>query len=213
MHAHLAAASSPPLASPQPENVQSLTMRILLAALATLLSACAASAQPAPALPPEYPYPHWNGLAEPLWGSATPRDSVRLLMARPHFRRDAYATISIDRRSEGAIGTLTRADRAGGYEWAIHEQRRFPVSANQLAQLDALIAASRLWRNNPEFWVLTDPDAICIHGVELVLERANAEGYRFSSANAQCTAPSDYKAVAAYMITLANEPVLQGWLR
>lgn len=134
-------------------------------------------------------------------------------MARSHFRRDAYATIRIDRTTEGATGTLTRADLNGANRWTIHEQRRFTITGAELAELDALIAASRLWRTYPEFWVLTDPEAICIHGVELVLERANSDGYRFSAANAQCTAPSDYKAVAAYMITLANEPDLANWLR
>lgn len=196
-----------------------LVLTILLSALA--LCACA-SARP-PLLPPEahtagaYWVDDWDGLGEPpLWRTATESQQaftrrLRLLLAGPLVDNNR-AAIRIDVYPSGrAYGYLVRGTQRGNRPWTANERRRFAVSQRDLAQLDLLISQSRLWGVYPEHWVFTD-DSICFDGVEAILERADSGGYRFSQANLQCTAPSDYHAVVAHIIAISRERDLARWL-
>jgi hypothetical protein len=95
------------------------------------------------------------------------------------------------------------------------QNRTFSVPPADLAALNDLIAESKLWQIYPQYWVNTSSGTICIDGVEVIMERVEQRQYRFSEANAQCTAPSSMLKVAAKMIDLAgmgNSDVAD-WLR
>jgi hypothetical protein len=144
-----------------------------------------------------------EGLGEPpLWSANAVEGRsrrIRLLLVPPRITRVRVA-IRIDTTVSGrAVGHWVRRERRHG-RWTT-QKRRFSVRREDLARLDVLIAQSRLWRLYPEYWESED---ICVDGVQLIMERATAEGYRFSEANAQCTAPRDYLEVAAQMIDMAG---------
>jgi len=75
------------------------------------------------------------------------------------------------------------------------------------------MVAARLWTIYPEHWVNSDGNSICIDGEQLVFERTDSNGYRFSEANAQCTAPSALLNVATEMIRMAQIPIAERLLR
>lgn len=196
-----------------------LVLAILLPALA--LFGCASARLPL--LPPEahaegaYWTDDWDGLGEPpLWRTVAETQQpyarrLRLLLSGP-FRASNRAAIRIDVYPSGrAHGYLVRGTKHRNRPWIIDERRRFVVGQRDLSQLDSLISQSRLWRLYPEHWHFTD-DSICFDGVEAILERADSDGYRFSQANLQCTAPSDYRAVVAHIIAISGERDLAGWL-
>ena len=192
--------------------------RIPLMALA-LLATTACASQRAPLLPPDVSAEasYWGGAgATPLWrdGDRGAYDTrLRLMMVGP-FQDNNRALIRIDRNADGsASGFLLRGERDARYRWTIREERRFAVSQPELRELDALIAQSPLWQTYPEYWVFTNPDDLCIDGVVLALERVNADGYRISQANAQCTAPPAYRAIVAHMMNISGETDLLAWLR
>jgi hypothetical protein len=91
--------------------------------------------------------------------------------------------------------------------------RRFLAGRDDLRELDALFDAAKMFELYPEFWELTDPDAICIDGNQLVFERRNAAGYRISTANAQCTASLEMIEATRKFIALAGEDSAEGLLR
>jgi hypothetical protein len=81
----------------------------------------------------------------------------------------------------------------------------FSVSRARMAALQAAMDRAQLFRINPQYWVLVDPDMICVDGEEMFFERLDARGYHFANANAQCTAPTELRDVARMMLALAGE--------
>ena len=150
----------------------------------------------------------------PLWTARAGkgyRTRLRMSLAGISLTR---VSIRIDERDNGAIagrilvGRLPRGRR--GLEVA---ERRFPVTRAQFDALQQRIRQSRLWQTYPQYWYLSEEDNICVDGMELVMERVDAAGYRFAHANAQCGAPADMLAVASAMIDLSREPNVGGLLR
>jgi hypothetical protein len=191
---------------------------ILMTALLALpvLAGCATPAPPM--LPPEA---HdlenvARGFGEaplgPAQASTGYRQRLRLFLWPPRRQRVA---IRIDTDLSGrSFGYFVRQEPSGqGHDWEVSERRRFGVSPADLAALDGLVAKSKLWTIYPEYWHLREGD-ICVDGVEMVMERATAEGYRVSEANAQCTAPASMLAVAAKMVDMADpgDTQVAGWL-
>jgi hypothetical protein len=161
-----------------------------------------------PMLPPEVhdPGAFPDGLAEPpLWPSAAMagyRRRLRLVLS-PMVRQ--RVSIRIDTDATGrTVAHFTRLEPSGeGRVWEITETRGRPVSAAAVARLDALISQSKLWGIYPQYWQYPAGE-ICVDGVEMIMERASTQGYRFSEGNAQCTMPSSVLAVAAQMIDIAD---------
>lgn len=118
------------------------------------------------------------------------------------------ALIRIDERpdgtGEGRVALVRRASPGRSLDLIADVDRTFHVAAKDMASLHARIATAKLWRTGPEeHWPLNDGD-ICIDGEQLAFERLDAGGYRFSEANAQCTAPPAVLAVAQTMIELSG---------
>jgi hypothetical protein len=117
------------------------------------------------------------------------------------------AMIRIDEREDGrfrgrALLIQRRRDRRTGTLLPPEtSELSFRPSAEQMRELRAKIVAAKLWRIYPQHWVNDD---ICIDGEQLAFERLDAEGYRFSEANAQCTAPEEVIEVARAMIRMAG---------
>jgi hypothetical protein len=188
-----------------------------LLSIALLLNSCAST----PALPPDVRgqtyLPSLAGLAEPpLWPAGASRGysrRIRLILI-PTLRR--RLSIRLDTRLSGqSVGHIVRqAYDQETHDWVDTDDRAFSINQADLATLDGLIAGSKIWNLYPEFWQ-APKDSICIDGVEIVLERATPAGYRYSEANAQCTAPQSMLKIAGQMVAmagLANSDV-EGWLR
>ncbi|MGN6819472.1 MAG: hypothetical protein ACTHJR_12450 [Sphingomonas sp.] len=114
--------------------------------------------------------------------------------------------IRIDQKANGeGVGRIAIVRRAGrGRDLVADVDRTFLVAARDMAALHEAIVVAKLWTTGPEeHWVVKDD--ICLDGEQLIFERADADGYRFSEANAQCTAPPAVLAVARQMIDLSGE--------
>ena len=126
----------------------------------------------------------------------------------------AKASIRIDERENGKItGHLAMLDyERGSHGTGVVTETLFSVTRQQFEDLQRKIAQSALWSIYPEFYN-GDPKDICIDGENIILERVDAKGYRFSTANAQCTAPGEILAIAENIVDLAKATRVKGWLR
>ena len=87
--------------------------------------------------------------------------------------------------------------------------RTFTPNSAQIRKLDDLIAQNVIWQDTVEHWVVAQNpsggfDYVCIDGVNVILERTTAAGYRFSQAIVQCAAPPAFIDIAAEIIDIAN---------
>ena len=190
-----------------------------LAALAMLLAAQAAPAQRRMFPPDAVGSVWWADLVEDEPSLRRPGDR-RGFASRIRLSMSGIARLKVvirldEYRGGGATGRVILAQRSRTSDALVVDvDRRFRATARQMASLRERIAAAQLWRAGPrEHWTSTDPGAICLDGIQLVFERADQAGYRFSEANAQCTATPALLAVARTMIELSGErrplPLLQ----
>jgi hypothetical protein len=123
----------------------------------------------------------------------------------------AYLTglIRIDEHAGGrVVGRVVVRDRSPRRRDDGTAFREFRVGRRDYEELRRLISESRLWGIHPQYWGYSDPNAICLDGIEFAFERLDAAGYRFSWSNAQCTMPADIRRVASKIIDLSGEPRL-----
>jgi hypothetical protein len=185
----------------------------------SLAGAAVAGGEPhgAGMLPPEiasqFPPVYLEGFGErPLWPAE----------ARQHYRSRFRLTISgilytkisirIDEHSggwlEGHVAFRDPRDREvpdGLIE------RNFFVRRAQFEALGRAFQRANLWHLYPEFYSMTG-DNICVDGMEMIFEHVDANGYRFSTANAQCTAPATMIEAAEQVIRIAGERRVLAWL-
>jgi hypothetical protein len=115
-------------------------------------------------------------------------------------RRIGYVRVVLPRWAQGAGDEPTIVDDGFGVRDADYKE------------LLELIDKSDLWTIYPEFWVLKPSSGeICIDGEPIVFERVNAQGYRYSEGNAQCTLAPKQLAVAAKLIQMSGQRD-QEWL-
>lgn len=152
----------------------------------------------------------WRALVDdepPLWRP----ESLRRFKSRIRLSISGIAAVGvlirIDERADGgAVGRVVLINRArGGRDLMTDMDETFRVSATKMKVLRERIVQAKLWSvGSEEHWVFTDEDAICVDGEKLVFERVDADGYRFSEANAQCTAPPALLEVARTMMLLSG---------
>jgi hypothetical protein len=186
---------------------------------ASIAAACAPSGLRSPEmLPPEiaaqFPSSFLEGLGEPpLWRAESARGfstRVRLTIGSGLLQR---VSIRIDELASGRLaGHVTYIDPRARGSADGRTNRRFRVTRAQFDALQQQAQRARLWAIHPEFWAFTSND-ICIDGMELIFERVDANGYRFSTANAQCTAPPAMLQLAEQMIELSGQPGIRRWLQ
>lgn len=187
-----------------------MTALLLLAALALL----AASATAAPAgrepFPPEvarqFGEDQFLLFQEPALWRPEARQSFRSrlrLMVVGIARRQG--SIRIDERANGRLeGHLEIIELSDPASVRSRVERRFRVTRAQMESLRAAIDNAGLFRIHPQFWSLTDPDAICMDGMVMAFERVDAQGYRFGTANAWCDAPESLRQVARLMVDISG---------
>jgi hypothetical protein len=151
----------------------------------------------------------------PLWPAVAADGYQRRSRLSLFPPRAQQVAIRIDTNSSGeTIGHVTLVKWQPKGRLHITQDRTFPVSSADVVALNNLIAESKLWQIYPEYWVNTPSGTVCIDGVEMIMERVEQRQYRFSEANAQCTAPLALLRVAAKMIDLAGLGTsnVAGWL-
>ena len=112
--------------------------------------------------------------------------------------------VRIDETSRGSIsGTYIRYWK-GDHRTDLRERRSFRVTRKQLAELQALAKDRQILTAPRQGWTLTDDEAMCLDGEEVLIEAVDAQGYRAAGANAQCTAPAGLLDVAAKIIQLSG---------
>ena len=198
-------------------------MRRMLLASACALAASGVEADAAEArrgdmLPPEvasqFDASILEGFGErPLWvpeAGRNYRSRIRFTIVGILYTR---MSIRIDERRDGSleghIAIVGRRDRLDREDPVRHG---FSVSRVEFETLEQNIRQARLWEIYPQFWVMSDPESLCIDGMELMFERVDSSGYRFAHANAQCTAPDALKEVAATIVDIAGVPHVRNWL-
>lgn len=181
------------------------------ALVASLLSTPVAYAQPKKFPPEMIDSVWWSDLIddEPtLWRPGDLRGFTSRLRLTIAGIAKLKVLIRIDEHRSGrATGRVVLAQRTReGLDLIADVDRSFRVSAAQLAALRTRIAAAQLWKVAPqEHWASKDEVDICLDGEQLVFERVDTLGYRFSEANAQCTAPPALLEVARAFIELSGE--------
>ncbi len=168
-------------------------------------------------LPPDLQDDEWEvGLDRtPFWQpGALDGYSRRLRLTLNPGLIGSRAAIRIDTARNGHVSGYVITQRPDSHRHAITVKRHFVPTPEEMARLDALIAQAGIWTIYPEHWVLRETgNNVCIDGVPTVLERLSEEGYRYSEANAQCTAPSGFLKVAAEMIEIAGlGDIVPTWL-
>jgi hypothetical protein len=133
----------------------------------------------------------------------------RLTLTGGSIIRAASLQLSVDERSDGSATMRIAVRRLG----ETIEDRSFALSDDAYTELAGLLARSGLWSVYPEIWVLSDPNAICAHGRDIVLERLDDTGYGLAHARAGCTSPSEMNAIAFKMLTLARPVTQEDWLQ
>jgi hypothetical protein len=158
----------------------------------------------------------WDDLVDdepPLWTPAAQegfKNRIRLSISGISTTR---LIIRIDERNDGKIrGRAIRVQHLGR-DSEVREIRTFRPSLDQMTKLHARVLAAKLWIIYPEHWVMENDGDICVDGEQIVFERKNADGYRFSEANAQCTAPRALLEVAQLMMQIAGMPKSVGLLQ
>ena len=194
---------------------------LLLAGALSLAGGTAAAAQEdrrgAGMLPPEiasqFEPASLAGFGErPLWRPEARRgyrSRFRLTVTGILYTR---ASIRIDESGIGRFnGHMVFVDPRDRAALLGRTETRFPVSRAQMGRLRAAIAAARMFTLYPEFW--ESRDDICLDGMQLTFERVDSNGYRFSTANAQCNAPAAMHRVALILFEIARAPELARSLR
>lgn len=195
-------------------------MHLLLALVGLATASCAAtsSSKREALFPPEVAGEVWDeklaGHREiPLWTKdalAGYQTRIRLSVSGIVLSKVA---VRLDQLSDGsARGQVSFVELRSRTRILATSRRRFRVSKAEMQELNALVENAALWKSYPEFWVLKDDEAICLDGMQVILERVDARGYKFSESNAQCTTPPPIKAVAKKIIALANAKRALGWL-
>ncbi|HEY0012318.1 MAG TPA: hypothetical protein VGB79_05640 [Allosphingosinicella sp.] len=150
---------------------------------------------------------HFRGFREPpLWTPEAARGYRTRLRVTASGVLQLRASVRIDEHRDGRVtGHVVVIDgdereRTG---------RPFRVTRADLHALLRVADEGRVWSIYPEHWSSSAEDMICVDGIEFVLERVDARGYRFSHANVQCAAPAAFARIAARMFELAREERLQ----
>jgi hypothetical protein len=176
-----------------------------------ILSGCAHPSSGRNMLPPEveegFPSTHFNGFREPpLWTAAAARGYRTRLRVTASGVAYLRGSVRIDEHRDGRVtGHVVVIDGRERHRTA----RAFRASRSDLGELLRIAQEAGIWSVHPEHWRSTDPDMICLDGIEFVLERVDARGYRFSHANVQCAAPHAYRRIAARMFEIAGEERLK----
>lgn len=139
----------------------------------------------------------------PLWRSRGQTERIRLFVGGFTLRS---WSVRLEQSRDGRWTGFLR-EHTGR---RLNPERRFKVSAAEMAELRALIARSGLWEIYPQFWN-EDPDDFCLDGVTVIFERVDASGYRYAQGNSPCTLGRDQLAVAARIMHLAGEPKVAGF--
>ena len=205
------------LPSPRSKEVPQWARIILLFIVATGAWSGSACARSAAIFPPEVSDSVWwsslENLEPPIW---RPED-LKGLRSRVRFSISGISTlraiIRIDEdmqgRFKGRVLFVKRTNRSGSsFEIS---QWNFRPSVEQMHRFAAKADAAKLWQIYPEHWRGGEDD-ICVDGEQIVFEKASSQGYRFSEANAQCTAPRALIDAAREFIDISGKPGLASLL-
>ena len=123
-------------------------------------------------------------------------------------------SIRIDTRASGeSSGHVVRQvwDRDDG--WYVAEDRWFAIQKSDATTLDDTIAESNVWHIYPEFWQIPQ-GGVCVDGVEITIEKTDPAGYRYSEANAQCSASASMLKLAGQIVRMArfSDNKVDSWL-
>ena len=182
-----------------------------LAALLLVLSSCTHPGGSRKMLPPEvaqgFSSRHFRGFREPpLWTPEAARGYRTRLRVTASGTAPLRASVRIDEhrggRVSGHVVVIEGAERE-------RTARPFRVTRGDLRELLRVAEEGRIWSLYPEHWGMAGEEMVCVDGIEFVLERVDARGYRFSRANVSCAAPDAYRRIAARTFELAGEERLK----
>ncbi|HEX9932731.1 MAG TPA: hypothetical protein VGB08_07815 [Allosphingosinicella sp.] len=179
------------------------------------LSSCMPSASGEGMVPRDIPGAiharHFSGFREPpLWTPQAARGYRTRLRVTASGIAYLRGSVRIDEHADGRLaGHLVVIE---GRE-AERTARPFRPTRGELQELLRIAEEGRIWTIYPEYWGPAGVDSICVDGIEFVLERVDARGYRFSRANVQCGAPYAFRRLAERIFEIAGEEQLKRLLR
>lgn len=146
----------------------------------------------------------------PLWNGLPPEvlRVTRFVFSDGHAAFYRYVTIT--ERVDGSAGLETGgAETPYRREHERLDRRRFGLSPEKRAELAQLMQEAGAFEFEVGTW---DGEEIYLHCQLLEMERADAEGYRFSSVNIGCNQPQRLMPLVNEVIRLADlDRVTEGW--
>lgn len=145
--------------------------------------------------------------AKPLWPE-TERDGYRNRHRLIYYGILRYSLmIQIDEKVDGPTRLIARVL----LDQKLVEHKSRNLRAEEIATFKKTTADAGLWSIHPEFWMMNDPDDICIDGMEAILEWQGEKGYRYSEGNTSCTSPPGMNRLAETMVDLAEIQTNKWW--
>lgn len=143
--------------------------------------------------------PLWKGLP------AGTLSTIRFVFTQGHGL--FFRVVTIDEHGDGS-GTM----RVAGQERRDRMQvaprrmatRHVRLSVDDMRKIKALGDQSGVWEFDVGTWDRTDDDSLFMHCQLLGMERADADGYRYSEVNIGCNKPSKLMPFVDEVVRLAN---------
>jgi hypothetical protein len=150
---------------------------------------------------------------QPLWTDhalAENSEVIRLLVL-PSFDH-GFAVKAWTSKDGKGFARVVVLDGKGGYApGRVRQDRKRELTPTEVKRLADAVAASDLWKYYPEE-VAAEEGGICLDGIQVVLERRNAQGHSFSHANISCAATKGFRAVMDQMLEIGRfEPSRLGY--
>lgn len=145
-----------------------------------------------------------NGGELPLWNEIPDGRTriTRFVFTEGHISFFRFITIT-----EKANGTGELKVGGGGRKERTRVFRRASLSHTQISELNDLAEQSGTWKFEFGSW---DGDEIYMHCQLLEMERADAQGYRYSSVNIGCNHPNRLMPFVNEVVRLSGLKALEG---
>jgi hypothetical protein len=147
----------------------------------------------------------------PLWTAEAGKGYRTRMRVSLMAHVDVMVALRIDARDDGRLEGTAIVVRRGRGAGQVRDRRvvRYRISPVQMAELDRRATALDLWK----FPRGGFEGEACIDGLEMVFERVGADGYRYTHANAQCTAPAGLRAFTTAWLEIAGVREFRSWLQ
>ncbi|MCK0127963.1 hypothetical protein [Erythrobacter sp. F6033] len=151
--------------------------------------------------------------AKPLWRDLPDKHIQTMRFTFLHGHLFFFRTVQIETRANGKGRLVLKGENfrmKNRLKNGLIRSRYVPLSVEDMQRIETLVAASGTFDHDIGTW---DGDELYLHCQTLDMERANADGYRFSSINIGCNHPAKLMPLVEEVARLAKLKWDQGVYR